>query len=579
MTDESVQPRHGRRRSRRRVVLLLAAPLAVWLLAALVLLALAALDLRTGVHDLNQARGRATVGDVVAGRPLAALRHGARTLDRAATRIDHPLVAPLRALPVLGRQLHSSAALSAGASNGAAAAFRAVTRARPLLRGGGGEERVERARQLGDLAAEAAKELKAIDLGPRRYLLPPLAHARNKLSTQLTGAQRGLERAAAGARSTAQLLAGPRRYLLFAANNAEMRAGSGMFLSVGELQTGGGSVRLGPVTSVTDIHVPPGVPLTGDLADRWGWLHPNEEWRNLMASPRFDASARLAAQMWVATGHPPVDGVLVLDPAALQSLLQATGPVTIDGRRINADNVLPELLHDQYLRYPEEQTAARREELGRIAQAVFANVDAGRWSASTLASSVADAVRGRHLLVWSDRPDEGAGWQAAGADGTLQPDSMLVSVLNRGGNKLDWFLHVSADLVLRRRAGGTDGVLTVRLRNTVPAGEPREVAGPYPGSGLPANAYVGIVTVNLPGVAASARIDGVPDLAVAGADGPTRVIGVSVQVAQGEDRTVVVRFRVAGAPAISVEPSARISPVRWTYNHIEWRDGARHGIF
>jgi hypothetical protein len=579
VTGDAVQPGPRPPRARRRVVLLVGGALAVWFVAVLVLLALAALDVRSGVHDLNQARGRATVGDVVAGRPLAALRHGSLTLHRAATRIDHPLVAPLRVLPVVGRQLRSTSALSSAASTGADAAFRAVTHARPLLRGGGGEERVARARQLGDLAAQAAKELKALDLGPRRYLLPPLAHARNKLSTQLASAQRGLDRAAAGARATAQLLAGPRRYLLFAANNAEMRAGSGMFLSVGELQTGGGSVHLGPVTSVTDIHVPPGVPLTGDLADRWGWLHPNEEWRNLMTSPRFDASARLAAEMWVATGHAPVDGVLALDPVALQSLLRATGAVTLDGRRIDADNVLPELLHDQYIRFPEEQTAVRREELGRIAQAVFANVDAGRWSASALASGVAEAARGRHLMVWSDRPEEGAGWRASGADGTLQPDSMLVSVLNRGGNKLDWFLRVSAGLTLHRRAGGTDGVLTLRLRNTVPGGEPREVAGPYPGSGLPANAYVGIVAVNLPGNATSARVDGVSDLAVAGADGPTRVIGVTVQVAQGEERTLVVRFRLNGGPALEVEPSARVAPVSWTYNHTAWRDGSRHGIF
>ena len=31
-----------------------------------------------------------------------------------------------------------------------------------------------------------------------------------------------------------------------------------------------------------------GVPFSGDFADRWGWLHPNREWRNLGLSPQFD---------------------------------------------------------------------------------------------------------------------------------------------------------------------------------------------------------------------------------------------------------------------------------------------------
>ena len=56
------------------------------------------------------------------------------------------------------------------------------------------------------------------------------------------------------------------------------------------------------------------VPLSGDVADRWGWLAPNREWRNLASSPRFDANAELAAQMWKASTGQDVDGVLAHRP-------------------------------------------------------------------------------------------------------------------------------------------------------------------------------------------------------------------------------------------------------------------------
>ncbi len=168
-----------------------------------------------------------------------------------------------------------------------------------------------------------------------------------------------------------------------------------MFLSVGELETEDDRLRLHDMRSVTSVTVPAGaVPLEGDLRDRWGWLAPNEEWRNLMLSPRFDVQAPLAARMWESAGGSPVDGVLVLDPFALQGLLRATGPVEVDGRRFSADSVVQELLHDQYLRFTVDEREERREQLGRIGRATFDLLDAGRWSVRDLARGILPVVRG-----------------------------------------------------------------------------------------------------------------------------------------------------------------------------------------
>ena len=72
-----------------------------------------------------------------------------------------------------------------------------------------------------------------------------------------------------------------------------------------------------------------------------------------MLSPRFDASAPLATQMWAAVERGSVDGVIALDPIALQAILAATGPIQVGTLTVNADNVIGELLHGQYLRYPD----------------------------------------------------------------------------------------------------------------------------------------------------------------------------------------------------------------------------------
>src|SRR5439155_10126956 len=100
--------------------------------------------------------------------------------------------------------------------------------------------------------------------------------------------------ATATATALADLLRGPRHYLLLAANNAEMRAGSGTFLSAGSLDFTDGQIHLGEMTPTAELPPADGVPITGDSNALWGWTQPTREWRNLGMSPRFDQTAALA---------------------------------------------------------------------------------------------------------------------------------------------------------------------------------------------------------------------------------------------------------------------------------------------
>src|SRR3954447_22605803 len=162
-----------------------------------------------------------------------------------------------------------------------------------------------------------------------------------------------------------------------------------------------------------------------------------------MTSPRMPASAPTALAMWRAAGRDPVDGVIVVDPVGLAAVLRATGPVEVNGERVAADDLVPLLLNGQYQSYGRSlgEQADRRELLGTIAKSAFRALDAGDWTPTTLARELATAVAGRHLLAWGADAVEQRGWVAAGLDGDLRTDSLLLSVLNRGTNKLDWFLH------------------------------------------------------------------------------------------------------------------------------------------
>jgi len=266
--------------------------------------------------------------------------------------------------------------------------------------------------------------------------------------------------------------------------------------------------------------------------------------------------------------------VLALDPVALQSLLRAIGPVNVGDRTVDADHVVTELLHDQYTRFPAlEERPERREELSTFATAAIGVLEGGHWSATTLADQLGSAVRGRHIMAWSTRQPEEQAWANAGIGGAMTRNSVLGAVINRGGNKLDQYLDVRADMQLHPSGDHTDGTLTLRLRNNAPLGEIPYIIGPHFGTGLNAGDYLGLVAFTLPEAATNARVDGTDGIAVVGPDGPTRVIGGEVLIPAGASHTTVVRFRLPRPHGtLAVASSARVPAIEWHAGADTWKD-------
>jgi hypothetical protein len=168
--------------------------------------------------------------------------------------------------------------------------------------------------------------------------------------------------------------------------------------------------------------------------------------------------------------------------------------------------------------------------------------------------------------------------------GALTERSLSVAVLNRGGNKLDPFLDVDASLHVETSAGAGAGhavELRVTMRNTVPEGENKYVAGGgHRGlEDLAPGVYRGLVSVNLPAFATDVEVEGDPALAAAGPDGPTTVVAWETRVDRGQTATAVVRFRVPAAlRRLTVEPSGRFPPVAWSAEGQSWESGPRHDV-
>ncbi|MBW3643737.1 MAG: DUF4012 domain-containing protein, partial [Actinobacteria bacterium] len=442
-------------------------------------------------------------------------------------------------MPVVGRQLRSAEALAGAAAQ---VTTTGATTARELASvladpPASGPQRLVALDQVSTSIGRAERALRVVPLGPREGLVPPLADARQELGREVRTTQDSLRRAAVVTTGLADLLHGPRRYLLLATNNAEMRAGSGMILSAGVLTVAGGELALDGMRPAAELELPPGgVPVEGDQAARWGWAHPGREWRNLAMTPRFDVTGPLAARMWEVSTGQPVDGVVAVDIVALRAVLAATGPVRVaGGLQIGADNVERHLFHDQYegLAYDktlEAAQAARRDHLGEIARGAVAAIQGGEADLSKLSSELPRAAAGRHALLWSRRDREQRAWEAAGVSGKVAANSVLPAVLNRAGNKLDQHLEMEAEITASARPDGIRHVtVTLRVTNNTPEGGWPYVVGPHPAIDIVEGTYLGLVALTVPGAATNLSFGPGVTTNVIGPDGPSRVVATEVR--------------------------------------------------
>jgi len=579
-TDGDGAPGRRKWSTRRKVILTVVALVAVWAVAAVIDVVVAAEHIHHGEASIQSARQNLSADSVLSGAPVGPLTAAETSFSSAHGLLSSPLLWPVDVLPVAGRQLRAVQDLSGAAEQVAHTGVTTVGRSQALLRlpHTAGPDRVSALRQLASLASATHLALSGVDLGSGQALLGPIAHDRNTFVGDLTQVRTTLARTAAAASAAATILQGPGTYLLLAGNNAEMRAGSGAFEEAGIITTGNGDLSLPgmiPATSLTGT-----VPVGGDLEARWGWLLPGVDWRNLGLTPQFDVTGALAASKWKAGMGQSVDGVIAIDDQGLQELLSVTGPVTTTtGQVVSAANVVQLLMHDQYVGegYSSDSTT-RVDELSTIASATLHALENRSFSLRAMVNALSAAAAGRHVLIWSADPRTEAIWRATGVSGQLLPTSLVTGVINRGGNKLDQYLTVTSSLELVPRGGQTDGRLTMTLSNHTPPGQSPFIAGPFPGLGTQYGEYVGVATVNLPGTVRGVSSPSNRLVVTNGPEGPTLLVGASVDILAGATQTFTLNFVLPAHGTLTVEPSARIPPITWHVGGTTFQDDSPHTV-
>ncbi len=362
---------------------------------------------------------------------------------------------------------------------------------------------------------------------------------------------------------------GARTYLLAAENNAEMRD-QGAVLSVAQLSTDGGHLRVGDTSDVGayKLSQPVDYPIAPGTQEVFGSFQPTLLWQSANAPAGFPWSGGdLQAMYRQATGV-QVDGVVALDVVTLSSLLALSGPVTVPGlaQPVDAHDVAGILLHQLYQGYPPSVAGQdlRHDEISAVARAVIDTMAHEHIDLAALASTLSADVAGRHLLVWDADPAHQATLRAFGADGSIDhtdpAGAFHVAVENATATKLDYYVRVDVQqqIVLTPL---DDAVVTttVTVVNTAPPGQPPSLAlGPDKISSFVPGQYVAHVFCWGP---RGARIPGaVPESGL-------QLSQANLSVLAGQQASVVFHADIPaglvhGAVSLTWVPQPRLVPVR-----------------
>jgi len=454
---------------------------------------------------LGQAQDAAANGATKEARNQAVAARGAA--DRAARGLENggPLLEVAALMPTIGDALGEAGHMVAAARHSALAADASLDIAQNALKGpepliepdpddpeGGSRIRIDRieavAARVEGIRAEleaAQRELEAVRLArlPRRAhdaIRRGIATARDT-ALVLADAQAGLE-------LLPRILGaeGPRTYLFGFQNTAEQRGTGGAILSFAPMTITDGKPELaGGSSSVYQLDKkrdPIDIPLPEDAwyvagiedAQRFG----NANW-----SPDWPLSAKLTAAYGAATPSdepfPHVDGIINVDPLAVQQLMPGTGPFHIKaGHRISERRVVHFLLYKAYASYP--VAAVRRHVLDQVVDAFYKRM-LDPLHPTDLLTGMGSALAKKHMQIWMADPAEQRFIERMDWDGGIEDaansDYAYVVEQNVGGNKLDFFDRQTNEMDVRLDGDDAEVATTIRIQNRVFLPQPRYSMG------------------------------------------------------------------------------------------------------
>ena len=266
---------------------------------------------------------------------------------------------------------------------------------------------------------------------------------------------------------------GSRKYLIAFQNNAEARGTGGIIGGYAEIQVTDGQIKILRLGSNVGLKSQAYMPIW--ISHAFDSLYGNDPaiWQNSNADANFPYGAQIWSALWKKQFGEDLDGVLTVDPIALNYVLKVVGPVKMsDGQVITSQNIVDQTLSIAYQRFATDNSK-RKSYLVDIAHLVLQKLLAGGYSKTDLARSLLTPWRDGRLLFYSSDPveEEALAGTYFGGDIRFKAENQyLGTILNTSGNKMDYYLDRSYEVKTLSCSSirKTEVILTVK--NSVPFG-------------------------------------------------------------------------------------------------------------
>ncbi|MBK7918651.1 MAG: DUF4012 domain-containing protein [Chloroflexi bacterium] len=274
---------------------------------------------------------------------------------------------------------------------------------------------------------------------------------------------------------------GPRRYLIIAQNEDELRPTGGFISGAGIITMIDGRIQDFTFTNAYNIDnylekpydIPP-EPLEKFMGLELFLFRDANFW------PDFPTSAETLMDLYsYGQDAPQLDGAIALDQRFLQLLIEALGTVTIpdENLALNAGNLTDALRQAwgvQEGQNAQEWVTTRKDFLGPFAGAIknkietdFSSIDLQK-----LAANMNTAVQTKHLQIYTRHPQEQAVLDELGWDGRLAPapnsDFLAIVDTNVGYSKANIYVEKTADYNVTLDDAGAHAALTLQYTHTRP---------------------------------------------------------------------------------------------------------------
>ena len=234
----------------------------------------------------------------------------------------------------------------------------------------------------------------------------------------------------------------PRKYLIAFQNSAEARGTGGILGAYAVMEFNKGKTTFSAFGSNVELKQLPDIPIK--MPDEFVRLYNDDPgiWQNSNISPHFPYGAQIWLALWKKQFKDNLDGVITFDPISLSYLLEAIGPVQVNGDVIDSQNVVKITLSDLYRIY-ETDNNARKIFLVKIIQAVSQKIEQKKFISSQLISQIIYPINQHRILIYSANPKEQKiieKSQIAGAISSKIDNEYRLVIQNTSGNKMDYYL-------------------------------------------------------------------------------------------------------------------------------------------